>query len=163
MHEIITKNKAGNIVDQEKGIEMISSLKDSSNNMTAFCNPIVTISQIPIQVLYNEKTDSIRVFEYEKQTPPLPIRFDVSECYAGVEAVKLVKIESESAPETFFIELDLGRGKGPRIFETQTEKIIRQRRFKKEAPLVLSDFINGGKGTSGVADFCEALHQRVRQ
>jgi hypothetical protein len=76
--------------------------------------------------------------------------------------VKLVKIESESAPKTYFFELDLGRGKGPRIFETQTEKFIRQRRFKKETPLLLSDYTKGGKDSSGVADFCEALHQRVR-
>ena len=47
------KNKVGLITEQTRVIEDISSLIDAKDQMTAFHNPIVLESTIPIQVLYN--------------------------------------------------------------------------------------------------------------
>lgn len=111
-------------------IENIKRLEDSAKNMTAFANPQVTESEIPIQIFYNPKVEQIRLLEYESRSQPFPIKFDVSDCYAGIPDTKLVKLESTSAPKTYVFEIDIGRGKGPKIFETQIERLTRNRRFK---------------------------------
>ena len=48
----------------------------------------------------------------------MPIKFDISDSYAGIQDTKLVKIESASAPKTYVFEIELGKGKGTKIYET---------------------------------------------
>lgn len=99
-------------------IKDISSLKDAELQMTAFMNPVVHESDIPLQVLYNQKIERIRVLEYERHSAPLPIMFDISECYDGMPSKRRIKIQSESAPKVYHFEVDLEDKTGPRIYET---------------------------------------------
>ena len=93
--------------------------------MTAFRNPVVTESSIPIQVLYNMKIERIRILEYEKRSPPLPIHYNIAEAPSGQPSLKEVTIKSVSAPKDFVFEIDTADGKGPRIYETQLEQLTR--------------------------------------
>ena len=106
-------------------------------------NPVVTESKLPLSLVYNDKIERIRVFEYESSTPPQPIKFEFSDGFAGIDAKKLVRISSVSAPKTYTLEIDLQKEKNPRVFDTQIGKIMRMNRFKKdkEKPLLLTDFI----------------------
>ena len=96
-------------------------------------------------MLYNKKVETIRLIEYEGRVVPQPIHFDVSDSYAGIETTKLVRLESKSAPKAYTFEIDLAKGCGPKIFETQVERLNRNRKFKQDAPVVITDFIGGSK------------------
>ena len=49
-------------------------------------------SPIPIQVLYNDKIERIRLDESDYNSPPTPLKFDISDSYTGLETTKLVRI-----------------------------------------------------------------------
>ena len=46
-------NKGGSQERQEHVLAAIKSLQDAKNQMTAFNNPIVYESELPLQILYN--------------------------------------------------------------------------------------------------------------
>ena len=84
--------------------------------MTAFSDPVVLESSIPLIFFYNEKVERIRVLEYERHSVPLPIRFDVSESYSGGANTKLITIESESVKKPLHFDFNFDKTK--RIYET---------------------------------------------
>ena len=72
------------------------------------------------------------MLEYEKQSAPLPIKFDISDSYTGIPSQKMIKIISDSAPKDYTFDIDLADKSNQRIYETQLEQFTRNKRFKKE-------------------------------
>ena len=110
-------------------------------------------SSIPLAVLYNTRVERIRVLEYEKNYPPQPVHFDISESYSGAAKKRLVKIYSDTVPEPHHFDIDLEHGKGPKIYETKLESVTRASRFKKNVQLNLSDYIRDKNDKTAVAKF----------
>ena len=73
--------------------------------------------------------ERIRTLEYSKNLPPMPIFFDISDSYSGIETTKLVKIESVSAPKVYKFEFDLVDENRTKHFETVVEEIARKKRL----------------------------------
>ena len=66
--------------------------------MTAMINPQVFESDLPLQVLYNDKIEHIRMLEYNRDAAPHAIKFDLSDGLSGIESHKSLRIQSDSAP-----------------------------------------------------------------
>lgn len=119
-------------------------------------------SPIPIQVLYNDKIERIRLDESDYNSPPTPLKFDISDSYTGVETTKLVRIWKESSSKSYVFEIDLSaNSKGPQSFETKLEKYLRGNRVLNENPLRLTDYIKGKIGNGGVDQFINELCRRA--
>ena len=83
----------------------------------------------------------------------MPIYFDISDSYSGVDTTKLVKIESVSAPKTYTFEVDLIDENRAKHFETVMEEIARKKRLQEQKPLQLTDFARGAKDNSFILQF----------
>ena len=126
--------------------------------MTAFSDPVVHESDIPIAVLYNDKIEYIRLLECEKQMPPLAIHFDISESFSGSTDHRLITLQAESYKTPFHIDIDL-LSRDNAIYETKLEKINRSSKFKKFVPLELSDYLGETSDKKAVARFVVDLQK----
>lgn len=124
-------NKAGDAGLQEVALTELKRLLESQDQMTALTNPVVKESSLPLQILFNDKFERIRVAEYETETAPKPIKYEIYDCFSGVPSRKIVKITSESAPKAYTVKVDLNHKKNPKIFETKFEALTRASRLKK--------------------------------
>ena len=71
--------------------------------------------------------EKIRLLEYEKNSAPMPVRFDISECLSGGKNKKMIKLWSSTTGDKalhFDIDLD-NKSLEKRCFETKYEKFHR--------------------------------------
>ena len=53
--------------------------------MTLISHENVKLSDIPIQIFYNEKVEQIRFIEYSQDLPPEPIKYSINEALSGAK------------------------------------------------------------------------------
>lgn len=85
----------------------------------------IKMSDIPLEVLYNEKIEFIRISEYAQMQPPLPITFNIQDSFADGPEIKKISFTCESAPKTYSLKLDIN--KRVLCFESNAEMEERKR------------------------------------
>ena len=69
---------------------MIKRIEDAKQNLAPIMNDKINESPIPLQVLYNEKVERIRMLEHDMRIAPASIKFDISDGFTGVTSNKRI-------------------------------------------------------------------------
>lgn len=75
-------------------VDDLSRLKDVKFKLNGVINAVVRESPIPIEVIYNKEVEKLRIEEYDAKAAPMPIKFDISDSYSGIESLKMVRLET---------------------------------------------------------------------
>lgn len=139
--EVDEKNKAGSVKCQEDGIEALKQLRSETKNMTVIQHASVKESSFPLGLLYNKVVEQIRDSEYNREILSQPIKFKIDEAYVGVDQLKRVTIDCDSAPKPRSLELNLAKTQA--LYDTQVERHNRSENFHKgPPPLNVVEFMN---------------------